>query len=234
MKTSNKILLSTFLAVLFIIVGVHIALYAKYKNGDYRIVTDDMWPTNMVTYSLQEIKYVSVNNVENVTIEAADSSKLQYEKAEEGEENILSVTKKNDTLFLTGKSSNDNHGRWYRRMNLSLAGPLPVKVINSQLHVKNPTTAAPFSMDITLDKSFMEVNRENSNSTFASLKIDATNGSRISLFNVNAHLLHVKLRNSVLKENILNADSIILMTDLTSKIELSGKNLAKSKIVNYE
>ena len=101
MKTSNKILLSAFLATLLIIVSVHIALYAKYKNGDYALITDDMWPTNMVTYSLSDIKYVSVDNVENVTINAADSSKLQYDKPGEDDENTLTVTKKGRYFICT-------------------------------------------------------------------------------------------------------------------------------------
>lgn len=237
MKTSNKILLSAFLATLLIIVSVHIALYAKYKNGDYALITDDMWPTNMVTYSLSDIKYVSVDNVENVTINAADSSKLQYDKPGEDDENTLTVTKKDDTLFVLGKSvnNNNNNGRWYRRTNLSLAGPLPVKIINSQLQVQSAKTTIPISMDITLDKSFMEVNnRQSSTSNFSTLKIDATNGSRISLFKVNAHLLDVRLRNSFLEENTLSADSINVMTDLASKIQLSGKNFLKAKILTYE
>ena len=235
MKTSNKILLSAFLATLLIIVSVHIALYAKYKNGDYALITDDMWPTNMVTYSLSDINYVSVDNVENVTINAADSSKLQYDKPGEDDENTLTVTKKHDTLFILGKSVNNNNGRWYRRTNLSLAGPLPVKIINSQLQVQGAKTSMPISMDITLDKSFMEVNNRQSTTTnFSTLKIDATNGSRISLFNVNAHLLEVRLGNSFLEENTLSADSIKVMTDLASKIQLSGKNFAKAKILSYE
>ncbi len=189
----------------------------------------------MVTYPLTDIKYVSVDNVENVTIHAAISSKLQYEKPGDDDENTLSVTKKDDTLFVLGRSADNSNGRWYRRTNLSLAGPLPVKIINSQLHVQSGKTRMPVSMDITLDKCFMEVNsRQSSTSNFSTLKIDATNGSRISLFNVNAHLLDVRLRNSFLEENTLSADSINVMTDLASKIQLSGKNLAKAKILTYE
>ncbi len=235
MKTSNKILLGTFLTALLIIISLHIALYAKYKKGDYTLVGDDMWPTNMVTYSLRDIKYVSVDNVENVSIHAADSSKLQYDKAVEGDENILSVTNRNDTLFLLGKSNGNSPGRWYRRTHLSLAGPLPIKIINSDLHVQDPKTSNPISMDITLDRSFMEVNnRQNTTTNFAGLKITASNDSRISLFNVRTHLLDITLKNSFLEETTLIADSISITTDQASKLQLSGKNLSKARIVTHE
>lgn len=234
MKTSNKILLGAFLVTLLILVSVHVALYAKYKKGDYTLVSDDMWPTNMLTYSLSDIKYVSVDNVENITIHVGDSNKLQYEKTDEGDENILDVTRKSDTLFLLGKSTRDIHGRWYRRTNLSLASLLPVKIINSRVHIGDAKTNHPIAMDITLDKAFMEVNRQNNQSDFTTLKIDAANKSRISLFNVRAQFLDVKLKDSFLEETTLTADSIRVMTDMTSKLQLSGKNLLKTNIVTYE
>ena len=37
MKKSNKLLWGGFLTVLLMIAGIHIALYAKYKNGNYTI-----------------------------------------------------------------------------------------------------------------------------------------------------------------------------------------------------
>ena len=237
MKTSNKILLGTFLVALLILVSVHVALYAKYKKGDYTLVTDDMWPTNMITYSLSDIKYVSVNNVENVTIHAADSSKLRYDKPGDDEDDFLDVKRRNDTLFLFGKSKRNANGRWYRGTALFFAGPLPVRITNSNLHIysrRNITTKS-FPLDITLDQSFMAVNNpQNNEVNIAALKIYASNNSRVSLFNVKTNFLNVQLKNSSLEETTLNADSIMIVTDDSSKIQLSGKNSIKAQILSYE
>jgi hypothetical protein len=237
MKTSNKILLGTFFTLLLIILAVHIAIYAKYKKGDYTLVSDDMWPTNMITYSLENVKYVSLDNIENITVSTSDSSKLQYDKAEEGDENMLSVTRKDDTLFLSGKSTTRNEGRWYRRTHLSLARLLPLKVTNSQIHVgvSAKKSLAPLSMDIMLDRSFMDVNNRHKNAlSFGTFKINAINKSRIDLYNLTTNFLDVNLENSSLEENTLIADSIRVMTDLDSKLELTGKNLVKAKIISNE
>ena len=237
MKTSNKILLGTFFTLLFIILAVHITLYAKYKKGDYTLVSDDMWPTNMITYSLENVKYVSLDNIDNITVSTSDSSKLQYDKADEGDENILSVIKKDDTLFLSGKSATRNEGRWYRRTHLSLAGLLPLKVTNSQIHVgvSAKKSLAPLSMDIMLDRSFMDVNNRSKNAlSFGTFKINAINKSRIDLFNLTTNFLDVKLDDSFLEENTLTADSIRVITDPSSKLELTGKNLVKAKIISNE
>jgi len=238
MKTSNKILLGTFLAGLLILLSVHISLYAKYKKGEFKIAGDDMWPTNMITYSLDDVKYVSVDNLENLVIRQGDSSKLRYDKPLEGEENILSVIKKDDTLFLSGKSARDKNGRWYRPTNLSVAGLLPLKIANSKVHMgtelpKDNAVAVP--IDMMLDNSFMEVNiRQKDASGFGTIKINAINKSRINLYNLTTNFLDVRLNNSFLEETTLVADSIRLMTDMDSKFELSGKNLVKAKIVAYE
>jgi|SRR5687768_3270349 len=238
MKTSNKILLGTFLAVLLILFSVHISLYAKYKKGEFKIAGDDMWPTNMITYSLDDVKYVSVDNLENLVIGQGDSSKLRYDKPIKGDENMLSVTKKNDTLFLSGKNAKDKNGKWYKATSLSLAGLLPLKIANSKIHMGTESSksgALLIPIDMMLDNSFMEVNiREETPMSFGTIKINAINKSRIDLYNLKTNFLDIRLNNSFLEETTLVADSIRLMTDMDSKFELSGKNLIKAKIVAYE
>jgi hypothetical protein len=235
MKTSNKILLATFLTVLLIMVSVHVALFAKYKKGDFTAVNDDMWPMNMLSQSLTGINYVSVDNVENLTIEAGDSSKFQYDKPNEGDENILFVTRKADTLFVVGKSTKNNIGRWYRRANLSISGLLPVHVKNSQLRINRSKSNQSLAMDISLDEAFMEVNNDSQETlSFSTIKLNAVRGSRINFFNANINSLDVSLHNSFLEETTLNADSIKINTDAASKIQLSGKNLQKAKITSHE
>ena len=216
-------------------VSVHVALFAKYKKGDFTAVNDDMWPMNMLSQSLTGINYVSVDNVENLTIEAGDSSKFQYDKPNEGDENILSVTRKADTLFVVGKSTKSNIGRWYRRANLSISGLLPVHVKNSQIRINRSKSTQPLAMVISLDEAFMEVNNDSQETlSFSTLKLNAVRGSRINFFNANINSLDVSLHNSFLEETTLNADSIKITTDAASKIQLSGKNLQKAKITSHE
>lgn len=238
MKTSNKILLGAFLAVLIILLSVHISLYAKYKKGEFKIAGDDMWPTNMITYSLDDVKYVSVDNLEHLVIRQGDSSKLRYDKPIEGDDNILSVTKKNDTLFLSGKSALNKKGRWYRPTSLSLAGLLPLKITNSKVHMGTElqkSGISPASIDMMLDNSFLEVNIRQKNALrFGTIKINAVNKSRIYFYNLTTNFLDVALSDSFLEETTVVADSIRLSTDAASKFELSGKNLVKAKIVPYE
>lgn len=236
MKTSNKILLGTFFTAMLILVSIHIALYAKYKKGEYKIVEDDMWLSNMLTYPLEDVKYVSLENIDNITITQGDSTKLQYEKADEDDDNILSVTKNHDTLFLKGESVGKGEGRWYRRTNLTLAGLLPLRVINSRMYVQHPKKEGmPISLDIFLDSSFLEVNRSQTDTIkFDTFKVSAVKKSRIYLYKANTKFLNLQLNNSSFEEDDFLADSINVMANPESKLEMSAGNLVKAKIVPYE
>lgn len=236
MKTSNKILLGAFFTAMLIILSIHITLYAKYKKGEYKIAEDEMWLPNMLTYPLEDVKYVSMENLDNITIIPGDSTKLQYEKADEDDDNILSVTKNHDTLFLKGQSVGKTEGRWYRRTNLTLAGLLPLRAINSRMYVhqpKNPGT--PISFDILLDSSFLEVNRgQRDTINFDTFKVSALKESRIYLFKANSKFLNVQLNNSSFEEDDFFADSINVRANPESKLEMSARNLVKAKILPYE
>lgn len=233
MKTSNKILLGAFLTALLLLISVHIAIYAKYKKGDYTEVTDAMWMPNMATISLQDVKFVTVDNIENVSLHLSDSSKLQYDKPGEKEENILTFTKVADTLFVAGKNNHNNGGRWYRQAHLYLADGLPLKAINTNLHlIEKSGSAATFSL--SLDNSSININGSGDAAPFGLARISAVNASRIFISEAAVSQLSVQLHNSTLEENLLKADSISIQTDAASQIKLRGENLMKAKISTHE
>jgi hypothetical protein len=177
-----------------------------------------------------------LENLDNVTITPGDSTKLQYEKADEDDDNILSVTKRQDTLFLRGESAGKREGRWYRRTNLTLAGLLPLRVINSRMYVNQPKNpGAPISFDIILDSSFLEVNRSQRDTIrFDTFKVSGLKESRIFLFKGNTKFLNVQLNNSSFEEDDFFADSINVIADPESRLEMRAGNLVKAKITSHE
>ncbi|RYY22565.1 MAG: hypothetical protein EOO04_15555, partial [Chitinophagaceae bacterium] len=77
MKTSNKILLSLFIAVLLITTGIHVALTQKYNSGQYAITKTG---PKRDSISIKPVKYVRLNGVENVILVPSDSYHLELEK----------------------------------------------------------------------------------------------------------------------------------------------------------
>jgi hypothetical protein len=233
MKTSNKILLSALLAFLLIMVSVHAAIYAKYKKGDYTLITDNFLNLNFVSYSLEDVKVVSVNNVENLTVRNADTSNFRYEKPDANDENILQFTKNGDTLFVTGKSNKSSIGRWYRPAELLVNGSKPLQFINSQVHVVSNKRMA--KLDISLNDAFLEfVSNDKRDLSLDDLNINAENKSTISLRSSSAQRFNLRLRNSFVEENEFKSDSIFIDTDPGSEIKLRGENLLKAKFSGNE
>lgn len=235
MKTSNKILLGAFFTALLILISLHVALYAKYKKGDFTLVSND-WQPNLATISLDNVKYVTVDNVENVSVHLSDTAKVQYDKPGANDENILSFTKKDDTLFVVGKSNRGNEGRWYRRADIYLSPGLPLKAVNTNMHFdgrgKNFNHE---SLSFFLDHSFFEMKDFGSaTDTLNDLTISAFNRSSISLNNVRVNHLRLNLNEASVEEDKLIADSIYVTTDPESSLRFSAQNLIKTKLTNHE
>jgi hypothetical protein len=69
---------------------------------------------------------------------------------------------------------------------------------------------------------------------FDTFKVSALKKSRIYLFKSNSTFLNLQLNNSSFEEDDFFADSINIMANPESKLEMSAGNLVKAKIVPYE
>src|SRR5262245_10242332 len=102
MKKSNKILLGGFLTVILIITGIHIALFAKYKNGNYTIYPRQEEIIDSSRLEFQGIKTVRISNVFSATILLADRAQMKKIN-----EHIIRIEQKGDSLIITGHFNND-------------------------------------------------------------------------------------------------------------------------------
>ena len=235
MKTSNKILVSAFVLALLILVSVHLTLYAKYKKGEFSVVPNE-WQPNLATLSLDNVKYLSVNNIENVTLHLSDSSKIAYEKPGTSDDDVLSFTTKNDTLFVTGKNNTGNI-RWFRRTDVYISQNLPLHFVNSQVHLsQRKGMFKAEGLAFSLDSSSLHIDKlGNPTSKFLLLTIAARNKSHVSLNDTYLNSLQLNLSNSsVEEEHRFNADSIEISTDAVSKIAFRAQNLTKAKLTDHE
>jgi hypothetical protein len=102
MKKSNKLLLGAFLTVILTITGIHIALYAKYKTGNYTIHhRENDEDDRMQTFP--GVSFVIVRHVGTVTVMFGDTAAV-----EKTQENIIKYEQKGDSLFITGHNNKNN------------------------------------------------------------------------------------------------------------------------------
>jgi len=126
MKKSNKLLLGGFLTVILIITGIHIALYAKYKRGDYILYHR--------TEILTDSNFGPINNIKLVRIQNVFSANIRFGGAtiiESGREGDLQVDQKGDSLFIRGKyfiEGQDNH-----RIQLNITLPYDATIVTDSI-----------------------------------------------------------------------------------------------------
>jgi hypothetical protein len=131
MKKSNKLLWGGFLTIILMITGIHIALYAKYKNGNYTIFHPKGKSEDERMQSFPNVSFVIVRNVGGATVQLGD--RAQVEKRREG---FIQYIQKGDSLVITGRDSTDQQdGR--RLVTFTLPYNATLSVINSFLYFEN-------------------------------------------------------------------------------------------------
>src|SRR5450432_383458 len=98
MRTSNRILLGIFAGPLIIITCIHLALYAKYKSGNYvamKMVEEDRFKRE----TLKNISHIAVYGLNHFRIMPSDNLQLEIEKSENGH---LHYTINGDSLIIHG------------------------------------------------------------------------------------------------------------------------------------
>src|SRR5438046_6767844 len=100
MKTSNKILLTSFIMVVFLLLTLHVVIYAKYKRGD-TVSFEEIRNGRLEEHALPGFKYVSVKGRFTCRIIPSDTAKVQILKWGEARVTYNIVQ---DTLFINGDS----------------------------------------------------------------------------------------------------------------------------------
>jgi hypothetical protein len=152
MKTSNKILLSLFLLCVFIVVGIHVALYAKIKAGDF-VSNEEIFKRTQFHQELPPtIKAVSITGLANCNLKTG-SPAVSYHK--ESNANVHIVIR-NDTLYLAAndwakKEDYEQGTRNYQIVDVRIPDNLPVYCEYGSLHLSgpaNPQNAPSFNINM--------------------------------------------------------------------------------------
>jgi hypothetical protein len=132
MKKSNKLLLGGFLTVILMITGIHIALYAKYKNGDYTIYhPEDRRKDKSEDHRMQTFpnaSFVVLRNVGGATIQFGEMAAV-----EKGKEDLIQYIQKGDSLIFTGPYD-DIQPEFRHNVHLTLPENATLFVVNSFIY----------------------------------------------------------------------------------------------------
>jgi hypothetical protein len=226
MKKSNKLLLGGFLTGLFLISAIHIALYAKYKNGNYTVYSADHMRANSMQL-FPNILFVSLHNLPEATVRFSDVAGVDKTEAEG-----LQYVQKGDTLQIWGKGK--EHGEIWDPIAFDLPYNATLSLHNSFITFRQGKKENNNPV-IYLRKSqafFMGVHNP---FRLGNVKIIAADSS-MAVFNGNNQVnsLDVQLTNSSIDYNEGNVGQLSILTDSASRIGLQYRHLLKAKITTTQ
>jgi hypothetical protein len=233
MKTSNKILLGIFLAIIVFSATINLMVYAKYKRGEYEpFVREEMKLANV---NLPASRYVSITGL--CSVELFNSAAPRFE-VQQGKEKAITYHMAGDTVVIHGNTSlnTDQMERGecnYQTFKLHLPATTEVHTYYSSIRIngKADSTQAP-SFNIHLDKrSHLAMNDNENEFQYVNQLLLSGNNSN---FDLKDHLvindLSLKLVNSS-RFDSKKADirSLKLDVDNASTISLAGNSIKNIK-----
>lgn len=224
MKKSNKLLVGGFLTLVLVIATMHIAIYAKYKNGNYTISDrEDRLADIMQTFP--NVSNVTVRNVHGVIVRFSETAAV--EKRKEGD---IHYIQKGDSLIITGQDYGDQFdGR--RVLNITIPVNGTLSAFHSLLYFEKGKQTLDSNSVIYLQQSHMLFLDRNNPLRFNHIKVIASDSS-VAAFHgdIIVNDLNVHLSNSAIEYNAGDAGNLSILTDSVSRISLQSKLLLKAKI----
>jgi len=236
MRTSNKILLSVILIPMLILTSIHVALYAKYKSGNYvsmKTVVEDQFVHN----HLKNVHYVVAHGLESFRIIPSDTLQLEVEKYKQG---FVRFEVIGDSLVIYGDSTiiraDSTHDimRSPQQVNLYLpsAEKISTDFCEMTLEISEDSMKAKsyhFDLDNSSNLRFSYNDYKDSSYKYInSLSIKAAHSSSIE-FSTYKSIgdLKLDLSESTFDDKDAQIKKLTITADKSSSITLKGDNLKK-------
>jgi hypothetical protein len=237
MKTSNKILLGTIAFIMLAFTAIHVALYAKYKKGEF-VTVAQLHDENHVKHVINGVTKVDAWGINNLEIIPSDTFKIELEK-DFGKETKITYEQKGDVLIVKGGTTDISSStgkkevyRSYSPVTIYLPSNTTITVNDCEIRLNGSTdTTKAFTHIINAtnaDITFGEWHRdEKASSYFSNINL-TSNGGRVEfLKGASFKEINLSLTDNEVEDQGFNADKIVLNADDKSNITLKGTNLKK-------
>jgi hypothetical protein len=235
MRTSNKILLATFLVAVLIVTGIQVALYAKIKNGDLVVFRNAEPPASLERFETPNIKKVLVIGMEECRINYSDAARIELPK---NWKQHLKWRVNGDSLVIEG--NNDRNyvmgERVYLPIEISLPGDVMLHARYANLFIRgagDSTTA--FSRSVSTENShvFVIANDRDGAPVYWKKLVIASNMGEVTVSS-GAEIGDMELtlnNNTVFSDEGAKFGSLSAIIDNTSKVSLHAGSLEKIKLI---
>lgn len=240
MRTSNKILLSVFLAILAILTGLYGAVYAKYRSNDF-ITSARLHQENYDTYKIEGVQSVSLTGLDHVTIIPSDTARIEIEKME-GAKALHTFSNgtlvvKGDTM-ITYKDGTTNRERSYRDIIIYLPLVQNIKADFCNLTIRGSQDSSNrVSANLQLDATELQLGYWDRSEVFAANYFDRivtkANGGNFNIATgAKVKKMELNLETTTFSDGGVDVDSLSINADPTSSISITGKNISKTTLTS--
>ncbi|MES2777879.1 MAG: hypothetical protein V4722_27110 [Bacteroidota bacterium] len=223
MKKSNKLLLAGFILGLLLLSAIHIALYAKYKNGNYTIYNPADHQETGSAESFPQVNFVSIRNIPGAFINFSNTAQVIKDEA-----GIVYI-RKGDNLLISAMDSVGRGGT--DRPRLTLPYNATVHLFNSSVSFQKGQSDTAGNPVVYLHNAQAIFSGANTPLRFGHIRIIASGNSGVT-FDQNSYADHLELilSNSSFGDSGSEFGQISIVTDSLSHIALQSKHLIKAKI----
>lgn len=233
MKTSNKILIGIFLAVIILTTSIHLYVYAKYKRGDY-VPFQRESAVFMDRVDVPGARFVSITGLGSVELINSDTAKFEIDK---DKKHRITYRMVKDTLVITDPTITleqlERGSRNYQRFKLYLPASTPVQTTYAGIMIRGnvDSTKAP-SFIVNMGKeTWLSMPGNEQEAMYINQLTIFSNGSTLNLEdNVVVNELDLKLINKAhadTKQSEIR--KLTLDVDSRSTINLSGNSIKTLK-----
>lgn len=224
MKKSNKFLLGALLTGILVLAGIHIAISAKYKSGNYTAYDATKDDKDMEQRALANIRQVQLENIGYVTVRYGTTTSLKYTKGSKE----VKLSDQGGVLRLSMPKAADGDGSRDLSVHLIVDSSTQVNVANSRVYlVNNGERNAQLTMAINDTYLTTSDDVNTANFFMGGLKLTAVNKSEVRLNGINIARLALNLQNSTFVEDESSFGQIQVQADDSSRISLRSAHLLK-------
>jgi hypothetical protein len=225
MKKSNKILLGGLLTIIFLLVAIHVGLFAKYKSGDFVVYDETTMNRDLIVNNYNNVNKVVVSNRANTIIKFGENTRIeQYRRSD-----AVRINQSGNVLMISGKDTSDQAKNSGFSVVVYVKEGTQIEFINARATIKENKAKNFTALQVVSKDSYVEILGTGKGLHIDSLQLNASERSHIYLGNLQLQTLNIQLNESILMEEESTMNQIFLNTDDKSTIQFQSKNFLKIK-----
>ena len=223
MKKSNKILLGGLLTIILILVAVHVALFARYKAGNYVPYSETQSEKARIVKEFPTARSIHFLNLPNVVLRIGDRMKVE-QYGDNASEIIMAEQGGRVELSL---KDNMNANKGFNYLIVYVPENSTITSQKTMLRMEGINGKQISNLNFSISGGLLGFDPSNVKVQIDSLTIHAANQASVELQNIQVNKLSVQLQASDFNDQGATIQQIQLNADTTSRVSLQTKNLLK-------